>query len=300
MKSEKHTNTFTFIDLFAGIGGFHVALHKLGGKCVAACEIDKYARQTYEANFSEISPELFSEERFYPDIEKIEPQTLPDYDLLCAGFPCQPFSQAGYKRGFQEGKDNRGNMFFELLRLIKVNRPRAFFLENVRHLVKHDEGRTFQTIEKCLRDLGYSFNYKVVKASDFNLPQHRPRVFIVGFREDVQNRDDFKFAEPIENTFFMSDVFGEPCNKSIGYTLRVGGKSSGINDRRNWDMYMVNGRIRKLTHTEGLKMNGFPGNFKFPVSETQAMKQLGNSVAVNAVEATASQIIQVLKANAQR
>ncbi|MDC2974525.1 DNA cytosine methyltransferase [bacterium] len=286
--------SFKFVDLFAGIGGFHVALHNLGAKCVASCEIDKYARQTYEHNFKEISPELFSSDQFYDDIEQIIPSELPEYDILCAGFPCQPFSQAGYKKGFQEDKDNRGNMFFEVLRLLGENKPRAFFLENVRHLIKHDEGRTFETIKKCIKNLGYSFNPKVVKASDFNLPQHRPRVFMVGFREDIKDRDTFKFPEPIENTYFMTDVFGEPCNKSIGYTLRVGGKSSGINDRRNWDMYTVNGRIRKLTHVEGLKMNGFPEDFTFPVSETQAMKQLGNSVAVNAVEAVAAEILKVL------
>lgn len=286
--------TIRFIDLFAGIGGFHVAFHNLGAECVTSCEIDKYARQTYEHNFKKISPELFEKGLFYNDIQQIIPSELPSYDVLCAGFPCQPFSQAGYKRGFQEDKDNRGNMFFEILRLLKENKPRAFFLENVRHLIKHDEGRTFSTIERCIKDLGYSFNFKVVKASDFNLPQHRPRVFIVGFREDVLNRDDFVFPKPIKNTLFMSDIFGEPCNKSIGYTLRVGGKSSGINDRRNWDMYMVAGRIRKLTHKEGIKMNGFPEDFSFPVSETQAMKQLGNSVAVNAIQAVASEIIKVL------
>ena len=292
--------TIKFIDLFAGIGGFHVAFHKLGAECVAACEIDKYARQTYEANFKKVSPALFEADRFFPDIQKIEPSDLPPFDVLCAGFPCQPFSQAGYKRGFQEGKDNRGNMFFELLRILREHKPKAFFLENVRHLLKHDDGRTIQTIEKCIRELGYSFEPKVIKASDFDLPQHRPRVFMVGFREDVADRNNFKFPSPVENTFFMSDVFGEPCNKSIGYTLRVGGKSSGINDRRNWDMYMVNGRIRKLTHIEGKKMNGFPDDFVFPVSETQAMKQLGNSVAVNAVQATAAEILKVLDQNEDR
>ena len=117
---------FKFIDLFAGIGGFHVALHNLGVKCVASCEIDKYARQTYEHNFKKISPDLFSSDQFYDDIEQIIPTELPEYDILCAGFPCQPFSQAGYKKGFQEDKDNRGNMFFEVLRLLTENKPRAF------------------------------------------------------------------------------------------------------------------------------------------------------------------------------
>ena len=279
----------TFIDLFAGIGGFHLALSRAGAKCVAACEIDKWARQTYLANH-DVPAGLF-----FKDIAKIDTSLLPSYDILCAGFPCQPFSQAGYKKGFHEAKDNRGNMFFELLRIIKETKPKALFLENVRHLIKHDEGRTLATIKSSLEAEGYSFNYKVVKASDFDLPQHRPRVFIVGFREDVTNRDGFEFPQPIPNTLFMSDIFGAPCNKSIGYTLRVGGKSSGIMDRRNWDMYMVNGEVRKLTPKEGLAMNGFPSDFQMPVSQTQAMKQLGNSVAVNAVEHVAHSIINTLK-----
>ena len=171
-----------FIDLFAGIGGFHLALHELGMECVLACEIDKHARKTYQHNFTEISPDLFNEGRFFEDITKIDLGTVPDFDLLCAGFPCQPFSQAGYKRGFHEPKDNRGNMFYEIIRIINHSRPKAYFLENVRHLINHDEGRTFKTIQEELNKAGYSFNYKVVKGTDFNLPQHRPRVFIVGFR----------------------------------------------------------------------------------------------------------------------
>lgn len=191
-------------------------------------------------------------------------------------------------------KDNRGNMFFELLKFVDFHSPNVLFLENVRHLINHDNGKTFIAIREAIEARGYSFNYKVVKASDFNLPQHRPRVFIVCFHERVSKRDDYVFPKPIEQTTFMSDVFGEPCNKAIGYTLRVGGKSSGINDRRNWDTYMVNGRERKITSNEGKKMNGFPDDFSFPVSETQAMKQLGNSVAVNAIMATAKEIAKII------
>jgi len=284
-----------FIDLFSGIGGFHLALHALGGECVFACEIDKYARQTYEKNFSSITPSLFENDLFAADIANVDLRGIPDYEILCAGFPCQPFSQAGYKRGFHEEKDNRGNMFFEILKFVDQHQPNVLFLENVRHLKNHDNGRTFKTIETEIRKRGYSFNAKIVKASDFNLPQHRPRVFMVCFHKRVQNRKDFIFPEPVPLDYFMSDVFGEPCNKSVGYTLRVGGKSSGLNDRRNWDTYMVNGRIRKITSVEGKMMNGFPEDFDFPVSETQAMKQLGNSVAVNAIKATAKQIFATLK-----
>jgi len=290
-----------FIDLFAGIGGFHQAFHNLQknknymSECVFACEIDKYARETYKANFLTVSPKIFSNNFFAPDVSKVDLSKVPDYDVLCAGFPCQPFSQAGYKAGFQDEKDNRGNMFFSIIEFLKVHKPKVYFLENVRHLIRHDEGKTFATIQKMLRNEGYSFSSKVVKASEFGVPQHRPRVFIVGFRDDIKNRDEFTFPEPQELDYFMSDVFGEPCNKPIGYTLRVGGKSSGINDRRNWDSYMVSGGIRKITSVEGRKMNGFPDGFKFPVSESQAMKQLGNSVAVPAVQATIHEILKVLE-----
>ena len=189
-------------------------------------------------------------------------------------------------------------MFFSIVKFLKAHKPRAFFLENVRHLINHDGGRTLQTIEIMLRKQGYSFKYQVIKASDFGLPQHRPRVFMVGFnKKSVKNYETFTFPAPQELNLFMSDIFGAPCNKTIGYTLRVGGKASGLMDRRNWDTYLVNGRERRITSTEGRKMNGFPDHFSFPVSEAQAMKQLGNSVAVPAVEATAAEIVKVLLKN---
>lgn len=288
------TIDITFADFFAGIGGFHFALHNLGAKCVAACEIDKYSRLTYQENFRKISPEIFDKNRFYEDIQKIDIESCPDFDVFCAGFPCQPFSQAGYKQGFQDERNNRGNMFFQILKFLETKRPKAFFLENVRHLVKHDEGKTFETIENKIKNLGYSFYYKVVFASDFGLPQHRPRVFIVGFDNQQIKHSEFQFPEKRELDIFMSDIFGEPCNKSIGYTLRVGGRASGLNDRRNWDTYMVNGKVKVIGPLEGKKMQGFPTDFVFPVSETQAMKQLGNSVAIPAVQATAEKIIEVL------
>ena len=283
---------YKFIDLFAGIGGFHLALEELGGECVFASEIDAYARQTYEANHRSSNPGLFENGYFAGDISDVNENEIPDFDILCAGFPCQPFSQAGYKKGFQDTKNNRGNMFFEIVRILEAKKPRAFFLENVRHLKNHDDGRTMETIEKLLRKLGYSFYWQIIKASDFGLPQHRPRIFIVGFLDD--ERGSFEFPDAIPLEMFMSDIFGEPCNKSVGYTLRVGGKSSGLNDRRNWDTYMVNGKIVKLNSTTGKKMQGFPDGFEFPVSETQAMKQLGNSVAVPAVKATAQKVFEYL------
>ena len=289
-----------FIDLFAGIGGFHLALHDLGHECVFASEIDKNARITYKENFIQRSPALFANNAYNDNILSItDPSTeIPDFDILCAGFPCQPFSQAGFKKGFSEGKDDRGNMFFNICSIIEAKRPRAFFLENVRHILKHDNGRTFSIIKEHLEEkLGYSFAFKVVKASDHGLPQFRPRVFMVGFRGDMPEMPEFVFPQPTPLIMTMSDVWTGSCSREVGFTLRVGGKGSGINDRRNWDAYIVDGEERTLSPQQGLRMMGFPEDFKFSVSKTQAMKQLGNSVAVNAVRATAEKIVDYLNVN---
>lgn len=281
---------FKFIDLFAGIGGFHIALHNVGGECVFASEWDADARKTYEANFKSISPELFESGNFAGDITKVDKDLIPDFDVLAGGFPCQPFSQAGHKRGFE---DTRGTLFFDIAEIIAKKQPAAYFLENVRGLYSHDNGRTFAEIKRVLtEELGYSLFEFVVRASDYGLPQHRPRLFMVGFRD---KSIDFKLPAKRDLAFTMSDVFGAPTPKTIGYTLRVGGKHSGINDRRNWDGYLVNGEVRRIGPSEGLKMQGFPSDFKFPVSESAAMKQLGNSVAVWAVQAFAQQIVDALK-----
>ena len=284
----------TFIDMFSGIGGFHLAFHSLGAKCVFASEIDIHARKTYEHNFKKISPLLFKSNNFLGDILEVDSKIIPDFDILCAGFPCQPFSQAGYKQGFQDIRENRGNMFFEIVRIIEDKNPAAFFLENVRHLKNHDNGRTFNVIKKTLESLGYSFIYKIVKASEHGLPQHRPRLFMVGFKGEETKLSTFKFPEPEPLNINMSNIFNGKCNREIGFTLRVGGRGSGINDRRNWDMYLVDNKVVKLSIVEGKKMMGFPSSFHFQVSEVQAMKQLGNSVAVNAIKATASNILKHL------
>lgn len=286
---------YKFIDLFAGIGGFHLAFHRHHCECVCAAEIDKYARMTYFANFKKISPHLFENNLYHNDILNINPEEIPDHDILCAGFPCQPFSQAGHKRGFDEAHQARGNMFFILRDIIAAKRPQAFFLENVRHLQNHDEGRTFVRIKQILQEeLGYHIYYKIVKASDYGLPQHRPRIFILGFRQEDRYPTAFNFPAPIPLKMTMSDIFGGECPKQIGFTLRVGGKSSPITDRRNWDSYWVDGMVRKITVTEGKKMMGFPDEFEFPVSATQAMKQLGNSVAVDAVQHVAAAMLEYM------
>ncbi len=294
-KSSKNNVTVKFIDLFAGIGGFHIALHQLGGKCVYASEWNAQARKTYEANFQKISPDLFKNNLFRGDITLEENQScIPeDIDILCAGFPCQPFSQAGFKMGFNEA---RGTLFFEIAKIIKDKRPKAIFLENVRHFLKHDEGKTFQVVCNILEnELGYTIYHQIVKASDYGLPTHRPRLYIVGFRNDIPHKKEFKFPNPIPLAFTMSDVFNKKCNKDIGYTLRVGGKGSGINDRRNWDAYLVDGKVHYITPIDGKKMMGFPEDYTFPVTDAQALKQLGNSVAINPIKLTAEKILEILR-----
>lgn len=286
-------NNIKFIDLFAGIGGFHLGLHKAGASCVFACEIDKYARKTYQENIKQINPDLFKKDNlFIKDIREIIPKEIPDFDILCAGFPCQPFSQAGKKEGFSD-KSNRGNLFFEIMRIVEEKKPKVLFLENVRHLVNHDNGKTFKVIKSEIEKAGYSFHWKIIKASEFGLPQHRPRIYIIAIRNDLNL--NFEFPNPYELTLTMNDIFKGNCNKKIGYTLRVGGRSSGINDRRNWDSYLVNDKIVKINSDFGKKMMGFPDNFSFSVSETQSMKQLGNSVAINPVYEIGKKIVKLLE-----
>ncbi|MDA9818234.1 DNA cytosine methyltransferase, partial [Flavobacteriaceae bacterium] len=286
-----------FIDLFSGIGGFHLAFHNLGCECVFASEIDKFARMTYQENMSKISPQLFDNNMFAGDIQEVDAKQIPDFNILCAGFPCQPFSQIGYKNGFADKKDNRGNMFFEIVKIIKDKKPEAFFLENVRNLEKHDDGKTFSVIKNTLEDLGYSFHYKLVRASDYGLPQHRPRLFMVGFKGEETKNSSFAFPDKKDLKYTLSDIFNGKCDKDVGFTLRVGGRGSKIDDRRNWEFYRVDGEVRRLTSKEGRLMQGFPDHFNFPVSEVQAMKQLGNSVAISAIQSVAKSMIEYINFN---
>lgn len=273
----------SYIDLFCGIGGFHLAMDKIGAKCVFASEIDEAARKTYLANHS-IAKELESKNLFNKDITTIDPNVIPNFDILCAGFPCQPFSQAGHKLGFE---DARGTLFYNIAQILEAKKPKAFILENVRNLLKHNNGSTFQRMLEILTNkLDYTVYWKVIKASEHNLPQHRPRLYIVGFRE----KTNFEFPKEEELKTTMSDIFKGSCDKKIGFTLRVGGRNSPINDRHNWDGYIVNEKEHRISIDECKVMMGIPEEFIFPVSKTQAYKQLGNSVAVNVVYKIISQV----------
>ena len=279
--TELKAKNFTFIDLFAGIGGFHVALKTLGGKCIMACEIDKYARKTYLSNHP------LPESKFFLDINDIKSQDIPEHDILCAGFPCQPFSQAGLRGGFS---DSRGTLFFNILAILETKRTKAFFLENVRHLKKHNNGQTFLKMKEEIENLGYNFLDFTVKASDHGLPQLRTRLFMIGFRSKGQ----LETPKTRELQITLSDILGGNCERSMGYTLRVGGRKSPLLSRHNWDGYIVDGKEIRLTVEQAAAMQGFPGDFNFPVTEKEAMKQLGNSVAIPAVQDYAAKILEVL------
>ena len=202
-KMGQKKSKFTFIDLFAGIGGFHLAMESVGGKCVFASEIDKFARQTYQKNFERKSPELFQSGLFNEDINKIEPKDIPDFDCLCAGFPCQPFSYAGQKKGFED--KTRGTLFFNIKEIVKAKRPKMFFLENVKGLVSHKGGKTVKTILDVLEnELGYRVYTKVLSSLDFGLPQKRERWYCVGFRKEFT--ENFRFPKPIGKKSTLRDI----------------------------------------------------------------------------------------------
>ncbi len=326
-----NTLKFKFIDLFAGIGGFRLAMQNLGGKCVFTSEWDKNAQKTYMLNFGEIP---------FGDItqEKIK-SFIPDgFDVLCAGFPCQAFSIAGKRGGFE---DTRGTLFFDVAEIIKRKKPKAIFLENVKGLRGHDKGRTLKTILNVLRDdLGYYVpEPRIINARNFGVPQNRERIFIVGFRGDLEI-DDFKYPEPINSEITFKDI-KEKEEVSVKYYLstqylttlikhkaRHESKGNGfgysiIKDNETANAILVGGMgrernlviddrltdftpvthikgevnregVRKMTPREWARLQGFPDKFKIEVADVQAYKQFGNSVAVPAIEATANEIIKKL------
>jgi DNA (cytosine-5)-methyltransferase 1 len=252
---------FKFIDLFAGIGGFHTAMHSIGGKCVFASEWDKYARISYEANYKEISPNLFQQNKsgeyiyFNEDITKADPRQIPDFEVCCAGFPCQPFSVAGLRLGFE---DTRGTLFFNIANIIKVkieekNAPKVLFLENVRGLKNHDGGKTLQVILATLEELGYKYSYAVLNAKYFGIPQNRERLFIIAWYQDAIDAESFTFPYGIDvngNTIYdkaklkegtfptkVSDIFEPEESIEPKYTISdklwEGHKNRKIRNRQN-------------------------------------------------------------------
>ena len=322
---------FKFIDLFAGIGGFRLAMQNLGGKCVFTSEWDKEAKRTYKANFGE---------RPFGDITKEETKAFipDDFDLLCAGFPCQAFSIAGKRGGFE---DTRGTLFFDVAEIIKRKKPKAIFLENVKGLRNHNGGKTLATILNVLRnDLGYFVpEPQIINAKDFGVPQNRERIYIVGFRNDL-GIDNFEYPKPTDKKvtfanikekqvpptkYFLSTQYVQTlinhkarhegkgngfgyaiiADDAISNAIVVGGMGRERNlvlDHRITDFTptthikgTVNREgIRKMTPREWARLQGFPDNYLIPVADASAYKQFGNSVAVPAIQATAKEILKLI------
>lgn len=304
------------IDLFAGIGGIRLGFEnasKNNIECVFTSEWDKYAQQTYLENFNDF--------KVHGDITQIHEDFIPEHDILLAGFPCQPFSQAGLKKGFS---DTRGTLFFDIERILMHRKPQAFLLENVKQLRGHDKGRTLDTIIKHLKKIGYeNVQHKVLRARDFGLPQNRERIYIVGF---LDNNIKFEFPEPtfeetrvgnilepkVDKKYTISDKLWaghqrrkrENKLKGKGFGYGMVNANSEYTNTLSARYYKDGSEVlieqkgknpRKLTPRECARLQGFPDTFKIPVSNTQAYRQFGNSVPVKVVEKVAEQMLKHIK-----
>lgn len=313
-------NKIRVIDLFAGIGGIRLGFEKAsknGIDCVFTSEWDKFSTETYKANFGD--------EKIFGDITKVKIEDIPEHDVLLAGFPCQPFSQAGLKKGFS---DTRGTLFFDIERILESKKPPAFLLENVKQLRGHDKGRTLEVILEHLRKIGYeNIQYKVLRARDFGLPQNRERIYIVGF---LDKKIKFNFPTPtfektrvgnilqsnIDKKYTISDKLWaghqrrkrENKLKGKGFGYGVVNHNSEYTNTISARYYKDGSEIlieqkgknpRKLTPREAARLQGFPDNFNIPVSNTQAYRQFGNSVPVSVVEKVASQMLIHLEVQSQ-
>lgn len=309
---------FKFIDLFCGLGGFRLAFEKAGGVCVFSSDIDESVRKTYAMNFNETP---------FGDITKIEAKDIPDHDILCAGFPCQPFSLAGKRLGFE---DTRGTLFFEVVRILKEKKPKTFILENVKGLTNHDNGNTLKVILNTINEIGYEYKYDILNAKNFNVPQNRERWYCIGVRKD-SGIDIEKFIFPMEEalTNKLSNIIqlgiesddykiSDICKKNIDtfirkksvnvtpYTLAYDIRPSRCHfvtdDVSNCltakmgtggcNVAVVIEQNRKLTERECLRLMGFPDEYKIGTGY-QAYKQIGNSVVVPLITKIAKEMIKI-------
>lgn len=314
---DKLLEGMTFIDLFAGLGGFRIALESLGANCIYSNEWDEPVQRVYESNFGEI-PE--------GDITQVDEKTIPDHDILCAGFPCQAFSISGKQRGFE---DSRGTLFFDVARIVKEKMPKIVFMENVKNFATHDEGRTLAVVKATMEELGYTFYAKVLNAVDYGVPQKRERIYMVCFRNDL-NITDFEYPKPFELTKHVEDFLlddeslvknlyverpdmyysnkedNEYSNKSIRLgTVNKGGQGERIYSIKGIAItlsaygggifaktggYYINGGARKLHPRECARIMGYPDSYKIAESANQAYKQFGNSVVIDVLQLIAEQI----------
>ncbi len=314
---NKNLSGYTFIDLFAGLGGFRIALESLGAKCIYSNEWDEPVRRVYENNFGDI-PE--------GDITKVDENTIPDHDILCAGFPCQAFSISGKQKGFE---DSRGTLFFDVARIVKAKKPRVVFMENVKNFATHDNGQTLEVVKATMEELGYTFNQRVLNAVDYGVPQKRERIYMVCFRDDL-SIDEFEYPKPFKLTRYLEDFLlddesmvqnlyvdrpdtyynGVEDNKYSNKSIRLGTVNKGGQGERIYSTkgiaitlsahgggifaktggYLINGRPRKLHPRECARIMGFPDTYKLCESQSQAYKQFGNSVVIDVLQLIAQQI----------
>lgn len=320
---EKLFEGWTFIDLFAGLGGFRLALESLGGRCVYSNEWDKDAKQVYYKNFNEIPDD---------DITKVDEKQVPEHDILCAGFPCQPFSISGKKRGFE---DTRGTLFFDIARIVKEKKPKIVFMENVKNFASHDNGRTLNTIMNTMSELGYDFYYKVLNAADYGIPQKRERIYMVCFRKDL-NIIDFDFPKGIKLEKHVCDYLLEPSNETeklivqrddevmskdnlddtfSDKTVRLGIVGKGGQGERIYSTkgiaitlsangggvyaktggYLINGKVRRLHPRECARLMGYPDSYILSDSLNQSYVRLGNSVVIDVLQYIAIEMGKAIK-----
>ena len=319
---EKLLNGYSFIDLFAGLGGFRLALESFGAKCVYSNEWDIPAQEVYKANFGD-TPE--------GDITKVDEKTIPDHDILCAGFPCQAFSISGKQRGFE---DSRGTLFFDVARIVKEKQPKVVFLENVKNFAAHDDGRTLQVVKATMEELGYTFFYKVLNAVDYGMPQKRERIYMVCFRNDLCI-NSFKYPKPFKLTRHVEDFLldddsevqhlyvnrpdtyyngvedniysdkpirlgiinkggqGERIYSTKGIAITLSAYGGGVFAKTGG--YLVNGKPRKLHPRECARIMGYPDNYVIAKNSNQAYKQFGNSVVIDVLQYITQSIGNSLK-----
>ena len=302
---------FTFIDLFAGIGGIRLGYQSLGGKCVFSSEWDKAAAKTYFSNFGEHP---------FGDIQKINPDDIPDFDVLLAGFPCQPFSIIGDKEGFKH--ETQGTLFFSIEKILLAKKPKAFMLENVRNLTAHDHGRTFKIILSHLQNAGYDVHYKVLNALDYGVPQKRERIIICGFCKPV--KFEFPPPVPLEERKTLADIIDPEADNDNSLKVRPAIRESRLARLRDKDFprpyishenvagsitphpyscalragasanYILINDERRPSPREMLRIQGFPDEFRVVVNYGQIKRQTGNSVAVPVIRAVAERVIEQL------
>ena len=321
---EKKLKDYTFIDLFAGLGGFRLSLESLGARCVYSSEWDEPVRKVYEMNFGD---------KPHGDITKINEKDIPEHDILCAGFPCQAFSISGKQLGFE---DSRGTLFFDVARIVKEKKPKVVFMENVKNFASHDGGNTLNVVRTIMEEMGYTFYFKILNSVNFGIPQKRERIYMVCFRNDLSIKN-FDFPKSIKLEKYVEDylITEEELVKNLyidrediyynaiednqysNKTIRLGIVNKGGQGERIYSTkgiaitfsangggvfsktggYLVNGKPRKLHPRECARLMGYPDSYKISESNNQAYKQLGNSVVIDVLQYISIEISNALSEN---